>query len=76
MNIHQITWTFLFLNNKASYLLQGKEFSADQKTKGKTEFDFAYDEIELPLKHPNATIMLEDDDKSLELISELLVKGL
>ena len=44
--------------------------------KGKTEFDFAYDEIELPLKHPNATIMLEDDDKSLELKSELLVKGL
>ena len=44
--------------------------------KGKTEFDFAYDEIELPLKHLNATIMREDDDKSLELRSELSVKRL
>ena len=32
--------------------------------KGKTEFDFAYDESALPLKHSNATVMQEDDDKS------------
>lgn len=44
--------------------------------KGKTEFDFAYDETELPLKHPNATAMQEDDDKSIELRSELWIKRL
>lgn len=33
--------------------------------KENTKLDFGHDEIELPLKHPNAIAMQEEDDKSL-----------
>lgn len=39
--------------------------------KEKTEFNFGYDEIELPMKCSNAVAMQKEGDKSLELRGEL-----